>query len=113
MNCLHAGFMIYRLKKGPFSLAEGKRSFQLSYERDVVRYMHASVRVLLMSVSQTVSGAAGEMTELSHQAQHSAVNQTLRFTSQGHRRERESESKGAVKDASPCQHIFQKAWVKN
>lgn len=51
-------------------------------------YVRERVCVLLMSVSQTVSGAAGEMTELSHQAQRSAVNQTLRFRSQGHRSER-------------------------
>lgn len=50
--------------------------------------MCASVCVLLMSVSQSVSTAAGKMTELSHQAQRSAVNQTLGLKSQGHSRER-------------------------
>ncbi len=62
--------------------------------------MCVRVCVLLMSVSQTVGGATGEMSELSHQAQSSAVNQ-----SQGHDRQA-ARVREAVKELSPSQHIF-------
>jgi len=50
------------------------------------------MRVLLTSGSLTVCEAARAMSELSHQAQRSAVNQTQKCISQGHCRQADSES---------------------